>query len=205
MTRRFLFATAALAGAVFVVGAPLARADSVWPQTPASNNNSLYNDRKASQVGDVVTIVVNESVTGTNQSQTQTQKTSSTSGQAGLAFWFGPQMPISSWGVGAQEGLDGSGLQTQSGQLQTQIAARVGEILPDGNLRIHAHKLVLINDERQLIELTGVIRPQDIGGDNTVPSSAIADAQITYEGKGPISEKARPGILTRVFDWLMLI
>ena len=78
----------------------------------------------------------------------------------------------------------------------------VKELLPNGTIRIEGSRLVTINKETQRVVFSGVIRPEDIGTDNTIPSTLVADANIRYEGKGIVGDTQRTGILTRVFRFL---
>ena len=82
--------------------------------------------------------------------------------------------------------------------------ARVVKVLDNGNLLIEGRRAILVNGETQVITISGLVRPQDITGTNTVLSSQIADAEVQMVGKGVIAESQRPGILYRMLDWLGL-
>jgi flagellar L-ring protein precursor FlgH len=82
------------------------------------------------------------------------------------------------------------------------VTAVVREVFPNGNLFIEGTKEVLINNERQYITLSGVVRPEDIGPDNTLSSDLLADARLVYSGRGVLSDKQRPGLLGRVVDFV---
>ncbi|MBP7518749.1 MAG: flagellar basal body L-ring protein FlgH, partial [Desulfobulbus sp.] len=77
---------------------------------------------------------------------------------------------------------------------------QVVEVYPNGNLKIRGGKSVTVNNENQIIYLTGIVRPYDVTADNTVDSGNILNAQIAYTGKGAISDKQKPGWLMRIFD-----
>ncbi len=170
--------------------------------------NSLYTDHKAYKVGDIVTILVVESTEGYQSASLKTQKQQSISGGMGMSSWGGgvlsPFPYVPSWGAGGQEYQDGSGKSTRKGGLIAKISARVEKVLSNNNLVIKGTKIIQINDDKQNLIIEGIIRPEDIGSDNTVLSTFVADAKIKYEGKGPIGEKTSPGILTRILDWLGL-
>ena len=127
-------------------------------------------------------------------------------GGMGMSSWGGgitsvfPYVP--SWGAAGEEAQKGSGKSTREGGLIAKISARVEKLLSNGNLVIKGTKVIQVNDDKQNLVIEGVIRPEDIGSDNTIYSTFVADAQIMYEGKGPIGEKTSPGIITRIFDWL---
>jgi flagellar L-ring protein precursor FlgH len=96
--------------------------------------------------------------------------------------------------------FDGSGQTSRDETMTASITARVVDVTPEGNLFIRGTREVKVNNETQYITLTGLIRPEDISPDNTVLSSYIADAQIAYSGSGSVSDKQRPGWLTRALD-----
>lgn len=171
--------------------------------------DSIYSDHKAYKVGDIVTILVIEATEGYQSASLKTQKRQSLGGGMGLSSWGGGvSIPfpsnVPSWGAGGQEYQDGSGKSTRKGGLIAKISARVEKVLSNNNLVIKGTKIIEINDDKQNLIIEGVIRPEDIGADNTILSTYVADAKIKYEGKGPIAEKTSPGILTRILDWLGL-
>ena len=84
------------------------------------------------------------------------------------------------------------------------MPARVVKVLDNGNMVVEGRRSVIVNDETQVITLSGVIRPQDITSTNTVLSSQVADAEIQMVGRGVLAEAQRPGILYRLLDWLRL-
>ena len=86
--------------------------------------------------------------------------------------------------------------------LPPQLQVLFKNVLPNGNLLIEGKRSIFINDEKKNIVITGIVRPEDISTDNTVSSSYVADAQITYEGFGPLTDKTKPGFLSRVLDWI---
>lgn len=167
---------------------------------------SVYTDHKAYKVGDIVTIIIVESTQGSQSASLSTSKQQKL--QAGMGTstsWGGgltSSLPVSSWGAGGAEYQDGGGKSIRSGSLQAKLSARVEKVLTNGNLVIKGTKIILVNDDKQNLMIKGVIRAEDIGSDNTIMSTNVADATIEYEGNGPIGEKTSPGILTRILDWL---
>jgi flagellar L-ring protein precursor FlgH len=183
------------------------QADSIWPGGQASqgNNASLTADQKALSVGDLVMVRVSENAEAQQVAKTDTQKEANVSGGAGLGSWGANTLPLQSYGAGAQENASGGGTSTRSGKLVAALSARVVNVLPTGNLYIEARRTIQVNDEKQNIVLSGIIRPRDVGPDNSISSAAISDAQIRYEGKGPLSEKSHLGVFSRILDWLGLL
>jgi flagellar L-ring protein precursor FlgH len=100
----------------------------------------------------------------------------------------------------ASSKFDGSGSTTRKENLNATISAKVVEILPNGNFQIEGRRNVKVNDEDQVIFVEGTVRPRDINTDNTINSSYIADARITYGGKGIISDRQSPGWLMNIID-----
>lgn len=195
--------------AVLCVGLGLsaasALADSLWPggSSDFGNVSNPVSDNRALKVGDIVNVRINESATATQRSQVSTNKQATVAGGAGQGFFYPNQgMPITSFGAGGEESFDGGGTNANSGNLITTLAARVIAVLDSGNLVIQGQRSIKINDEKQNIFIRGVIRPKDVDRNNSVSSSIISDMQISYAGRGPLSEKAHPGFFSRFVDWL---
>jgi flagellar L-ring protein precursor FlgH len=168
----------------------------------------LFVNAKARQVGDIVTVNIVESSRATNKATTKTGRNSSVSG--GLTNFFNMEQgypsdrpffnPFSSVTAGLQSDFDGSGTTARSGALNAYMTARIVEILPNGNLCIQGNREVRVNNENQVITLTGLVRPRDISADNVVRSTYIADARITYSGTGSVNDRQQPGWLMRILD-----
>jgi flagellar L-ring protein precursor FlgH len=198
--RRFVAVFAALFLVILYAG--LALADDVVRDD--GDINSIYTDHKAVKAGDIVTILIIESTSGAQSASLTTQKQQSLQGGMGtMTSWGnGTSLSVPSWGAGGQENQNGSGESERSGSLTAKLSATVEKVLSNGNLMIKGTKVVKINDENENLIITGVIRPEDIASDNTISSTNVAEANIKYEGTGPIGEKVSPGILTRLLDWL---
>ena len=189
---------AALLAALVAVTAALwpvpAAAHSLW-----TDGSSLYSDNKARQVGDLVTIIIVERAQATQSASTQTGTDASV--DFGPILWGGVPL-LSGFGAQAGDNFRGGGSTTRGGSLNARMTAMVMEVLPNGNLVIEGRQTIVVNDEEQVIVVTGVVRPQDIQPDNTVLSTFVANATITYHGSGSIGEKQKPGLLTRLLNWL---
>jgi flagellar L-ring protein precursor FlgH len=158
---------------------------------------SLYDDFKARRVGDLVTIVVVENTTASARANTAVQKSESASTTAGV----GPLLNFLWPELGASGKTDSNtqGNTARAGTLQTRITVQVVETFPNGVLRIEGRRTLKINEETQTLVFSGLVRIRDIRADNTVPSTAIANAEIYFEGKGIVGSRQREGILTRLF------
>jgi flagellar L-ring protein FlgH len=164
---------------------------------------SLYGDKKAKKIDDVITVLVLEDAQALNKTKTGTTNTTNvdlqtSAGNQGLMRF------LPNWGFSGKNNVDfkGDGETSRQGQLKAKVTARVVEVHDNGNLLIQGSKMVEINDEKETIHVSGIIRPEDIGADNTILSYNIADAKITYTGDGVNNEAQRPGIFTRFFTWL---
>lgn len=172
-----------------------ALADSLWKD----GNRSLYADRKAIKEGDVLTVLIYESTTASSRADTKTSKSDSASTKPGV----GPLLSLlPEWSVSGKTGSQASGSTTRSGTLVGKISVVVKEVLPSGNLKVEGTRTVGVNGEKEKIVLTGIVRPEDVSAENTVASTAIAEAEIHYEGKGPVGSKQREGLLTKLLKWL---
>lgn len=178
--------------------ARLVFAESLWP----AKGDSLYKDKKAFKVGDVITIEVVESASASHRADARSRKKSSSSISWG-AQRSGASRPTD-FGLTGREDVVGGGRSERSGVLRGRLTVRVVQVLPNGNLVINGNRVITVNDERQVMEVTGMVRPEDVTTDNTVLSTHIADAQIKYSGKGPATEKARLGLLSRLLSMLFI-
>ena len=152
--------------------------------------------------------IIEEKAKASKQATTDTDR--STSMTAGISSLFGFEKELED----KNENLDttalvdanfdnqfsGSGKTTRSEDLAATLTTQVVEVYPNGNLKIRGGKSVTVNNENQIIYLTGIVRPYDVTADNTVDSGNILNAQIAYTGKGAISDKQKPGWLMRIFD-----
>ena len=163
---------------------------------------NLYNAHRAMRVDDILTVVITESAKAGSQSGTNTNKQNDMSVQnvkgSGLLKF------IPSFGASGSSSLsyDGKGGTSREGSLDAKISARVVKVLDNGNLVIDGSKVVEINEEKEIIKISGVVRPQDIESNNIIYSYNIADAQITYSGKGVANTGQRPGLFARILNWI---
>ena len=174
--------------------ARLAFADSLWP----GQEDSLYKDKKAFKIGDVLTVIVQESASASHQTDTKAQKASSSGVSWGAQRSQG--IPFTDIGITGKEDMHGGGRSVRSGALNGRITLRVKEVLPNGNLVINGTRNITVNDEKQVLEITGIVRPEDVTAENSVLSSLVADAQIKYTGKGEVSEKGKLGFFSRLLS-----
>lgn len=169
----------------------------------------IYGDRRARRIGDLVTVVISEENTATKDAKNKSDNASKFSGTVNFGHpvidaqptaWTNAGVP--KWSVDTTRSFEGGGSLANKDSFSSKLTARVTEVLPNGNLLIEGKRTVILQDESVDVILTGVIRPADIAKDNTVMSSAIADATIKYGSGGPIAKNQQRGILTRVWEWV---
>jgi flagellar L-ring protein FlgH len=175
---------------------------SCYVSANAASIHSLYNDRKALSADDILTVVIVESAkagseSGTNTSKQNDMNVSGANGSGLLKF-----LPSFGASAGSKVDYDGKAGTSREGSLDAKVSARVIKVLDNGNLVIDGSKVVEINDEKEIIKVSGVVRPQDIESNNIVYSYNIADAQITYSGKGACHTGQRPGLIARFINWI---
>jgi flagellar L-ring protein precursor FlgH len=164
---------------------------------------SLFLDRRARQVGDIITVTLEEKTDASKSSSTATGKESNISVPTVTLLGRGVThngVPIISSGVSSDQDFSGQGTSSQSNSLTGSITVTVSEVLRNGSLRVRGEKWVTINQGEEFIRIKGIVRPEDIGPDNAVPSYKIADARITYSGKGALADANSMGWLARIFQ-----
>ncbi|HCL3840807.1 TPA: flagellar basal body L-ring protein FlgH, partial [Pseudomonas aeruginosa] len=191
----------------------------VLPRTPlpAAQNNgaiyqagfeqNLYDDRKAFRVGDIITITLNEKTQASKKANSDIQKDSKT--KMGLTSLFGSGMttnnPIGGGDLslsaeyGGSRDAKGDSQAGQSNSLTGSITVTVAEVLPNGILSVRGEKWMTLNTGNELVRIAGLVRADDIATDNTVSSTRVADARITYSGTGAFADASQPGWLDRFF------
>lgn len=184
---------------------------SLWADSGV--RGTLFLDYKARQIGDLIVVNIVESSSASNSNSTQTSKSgsnnSSVTAALGLPLNFGMTNFLGTGnefnptiGTSNSESFAGNGSKSKSDKVSATISARVIEILPSGNLVIEGNREIVVDQEKQIIRLTGIVRQKDISAENTVPSTAIADARITYSGKGIISDSNRKGWFSTALGWV---
>jgi flagellar L-ring protein precursor FlgH len=163
----------------------------------------LFEDTKASKVGDILTVVFDERTNASKSAKTKTKKESDIQMEAPLVFGRGitkDGVALLQTEVDAEREFKGEGDATQSNSLTGKVSVTVAEVLSNGNLVVRGEKLISLNHGVEHVRVAGIVRPEDINPDNTVSSSKIANAQIVYGGQGAISEVNQKGWLHRFVD-----
>ncbi len=183
-----------------VVPAAAPSAGAIYAAGPGLN---LYGDRRARDVGDLLTITLIENTTATTTASTAISKKSDI--EMGTPTLFGAPVTLGGKDIlGASAASDrdfsGKGNSAQSNRLQGSLTVTVIQRLPNGNLVVQGQKNLRLNQGDELVQIQGIVRSADIGADNTIPSSKVADARIAYGGRGAVAQSNAMGWLGRFFN-----
>ncbi|NHZ38416.1 flagellar basal body L-ring protein FlgH [Massilia rubra] len=205
-----LFALALLGGCASSVQPPArAMADETAPLPRAAVRGGvsggvfnaeavpLTSDSRAFRTGDVVTVILQETTQASKRAGTSISKESSVGVTApGL---LGKKFPKAAIDLAAERGFEGDATSTQQNALSGALTVIVQEVLPNGLLRVAGEKSLTLNQGEEFVRLKGFLRAADIDADNQVSSLRVANAQISYSGKGALANANQPGWLTRFF------
>lgn len=163
-------------------------------------SSGLYTDQQARRVGDIITIIFDESYQSTKSAETKADKKSESKTSAPSIF--GSAASLSGYTLDmdttSEQKFKGTGDADRSNSLQGQISVTVAEVLPSGSLRIRGEKWLTLSDGDEYIRIKGLIRPQDISPGNTIESSKVADARISFGGKGSLNNATKQGWFSRM-------
>ena len=172
-----------------------------------ANNGAIYStsspglfssDKRAHQVGDILTVQLSETFSSTKSVTSQSAKEDSIGAEVGPTGVLKNFMGLGG-SVQKSNSFKGSGSASQSNSLTGFISATVVKVYPNGNLEIKGQKRLRLTDGSEYIRLAGIVRPQDISASNTVSSNLIAEAQIEYVGSGTLSNESKPGWGSKLF------
>ena len=182
-------------------------ADSLWKES-YFERGSLFTDNKACTIGDIVTIVITETVQSKRTSETSTNKDVSNKGK--ITDWLYPAAVsmgflehkdnLPQWEYDMEKDFKGGGAIKEDDSFIAKITARVIDVLPNGNLLIEGSRDIMVTNDRKTIIISGIIRKSDISDTNTIESSQVADAKVYYEGSGPLTDNQKRGIFTYLRD-----
>jgi len=188
------------------------------PQPASFNPNSLwrngsrafFKDQRAHQIGDILTVTVN--ITDKANIANETQRSRANSEDNSISNFFGiTKVPLTNAPIPSGKLLttdstsssDGKGSVNRQEALQTNVAAVVTQLLPNGNLVVEGKQEIRVNFEIRELIVAGIVRPEDIQSDNTIDSSKIAQARIAYGGRGQITDVQQPRLGQQAFDILL--
>lgn len=175
-------------------------------------DNPLFTDHKAMHINDIVTIVISETAKSTNSGSKQLSKEDNL-GLNGGAFAYGGDNSLLQQGAtklnnlgnmgfnaGSTSSYKGQGSANKNAAFNTTISARIVKILENGNYYIHGKREILVDDQKQIMQIAGVIRPYDIDQYNKISSSQISDAKILYKTQGDIDQSTQRGWASKLVN-----
>ena len=173
----------------------------------------LYADVKAREVGDIVTVIIEETSEVNREASQESSKGTTGGGSANFQHptvttedeviggaWKTVTLPQFNWDL--KRDFTGSGGLKSKEDFSSKMSARVLDVLPNGNLLLEGKRTVRLQRETVEVTLTGMARPKDISSDNTVSSSRLADASIRYNTEGPIVQHTQPGLFVKLVNWI---
>src|SRR6202451_2429805 len=179
-------------------------ANSLW----RNGSRSFFKDQRAHQIGDLLTVSVNITdqanfANETIRSRTVTEDSGITAVLGSALLGSGAALPGRLLTADATSSADGKGTIQRQETLQTNIAAVVTQLLPNGNLVVEGKQEIRVNFEKRELIVAGIVRPEDIQSDNTIDSSKIAQARIAYGGHGQLMDVQQPRYGSQVMDVLL--
>lgn len=196
--------TFALYGAAMLIPS-LILAESIW--TDSGMGAKMFTDRRAMAVGDIVTVVIQETSSVSASKESSTDKSSTTQAQINqLLYSTSPlfkrngELPGIDWS--SSDSFSGGGSISDQQSAQTRLSAVVIDRQPNGNLVIEGIRKTVLSNETNYVIIRGLIRPTDILADNTILSSRLADAEVEMIAEGALTEAQRKGWLSRFHSWI---
>jgi flagellar L-ring protein FlgH len=173
---------------------------SIWA---GSQSIALFEDTKARRVGDVLTILLLEKTDASKKASVNTSKDSEV--DIGNPTLFGRPFSIGgtaagAFGIESSQSFSGSGDAVQGNKLEGSVSVVVAQVLANGNLVVRGEKNIELTTGTERVAISGIVRPADISPANTVSSDRVADARISYAGRGDVANSGKPGWLTRFFN-----
>ncbi len=171
----------------------------LWGASLWQDGSNLFGDDRPSQVGDIVTVVVDEKTKVTDEATTEIKKDNSTSGSNPDGGW-GFLSFLNKLGFTSNVNMTGEGKTEREHTVESKISCLVTEVLPNGNLVLEGTRDLQTHKETLTLVFRGVIRPRDVGPDNTIDSTLVANPELGIQGKGALSRVQQPGLLTQILQ-----
>jgi flagellar L-ring protein precursor FlgH len=183
----------------------IAQNNSLW----ASDRQTFFKDQRANDVGDLITVVIEIKDKAELDNETERKRTSTETANLSAALGYEQSLnrilpqaidPTNLIDGGADSDHKGTGSIDREEKIEVKLAALISQILPNGNMVIFGRQEVLVNFEKRILQIDGVIRPEDISVDNTISYEKIAEARITYGGEGQLSDVQQPRYGQQLYD-----
>lgn len=185
----------AVMGALPVAAVPARPTGAIYPY---GRDLRLFESRTARRVGDIITIRLAERTNASKKANTSVDKDGKN--ELDVPVLFGNTVSDLEMDLEQKRGFDGKGSSDQSNSITGTLSAVVIGVYPNGNLAIHGEKQLTLNQGEEVVQIQGVVRPDDIAADNSVASGQVADAQITYAGRGALADSNAMGWASRFFN-----
>lgn len=179
--------------------------NSLWK----AGSRAFFKDQRAAAVGDILTVLVNFNDKAQFNNETQTQRTTNEQDTMPNVFGFESQLgkilpksfnPASAVNITGATNNDGKATINRQEQVTLEVAALVTQVLPNGNLVVQGHQEIRVNYEVRDLQVTGVLRPADISSINTVPLDKLAEARVSYGGRGQLTNDQQPRYGQQLLD-----
>ncbi|MGA0241659.1 MAG: flagellar basal body L-ring protein FlgH [Candidatus Marinamargulisbacteria bacterium] len=181
--------------------------DSLWQKSQAA---SIFDNQRGFNVGDLVTVKISAESTAVQEAGTTTRKST----DIGASFFDTfDQYSLDTQGnksnrkmqdyrLGGNDNYSGVGQTTRKSKVEAIVSCVVTQILPNGNMKIAGERMVDVNNDSEIIQISGIVRSADIDSKNTIDSHQIAQFNISLKGKGVVNSKQTPGFLSNFFGWV---
>lgn len=168
----------------------------------SGSSEDWFGRRRAYKIGDVLTVLLNESTQAARSQSTNTKRATKNDVLGSIMDGVRPTRgPLSQIRLdGSEISSEGTGTAGQEARLVGSISVTIAEVLPNGNLVVRGEKQLALSEGSEFIQVAGIVRPQDVAPDGTVQSRRLANAQIAYRGTGELASASRPGWGTRMFQ-----
>ncbi len=178
---------------IIAISLSLVFGESLWK----GEKSGLFDDHRAKYVGDSLTIIVLESISSKQKSGNQIDNSNKVSIGPGTGY---ASFLNEATSFPNASNFKANGEQSSEGQLKTEVTVKVKEVQANGELVVYGNKITNINGDKQIMEISGVVRPENIQPGNKVYSTYLADARINYTQEGEIKNATEPGLITKLFN-----
>ena len=174
---------------------------SLWDD----RQSRFFTDARALSSGDILTVLISINDSAKFKNESERNRTSNKSMGIGGSFDFGGTGSSADLGgnIDSETDSKGTGVTNRSERIDLQVAAVVTEVLPNGNLRIQGSQEVRVNAELRVLTIAGIVRPSDIGSNNTISYERIAEARVSYGGRGRLTEVQQPPYGQQILDTVL--
>ncbi len=175
-------------------------------------DNPLFTDHKAMHVNDIVTIVIQESAKSSQTGSKSLQESDNLNLGGGITTYGGDNSLVNTavkklnsvgnigFGAGSENSYKGQGSASKNASFTTTVSARIIKVLENGNYYVHGSREILVDDQKQVVQIAGVIRPYDIDQNNRISSAQVSDAKILYKTEGDIDQSNQRGWGSKIFN-----